>query len=421
MITIEPAPRALVPVDSAAADALGAPNYDEFQGDREIYDLLQAKPDSVLRVTMAHCDAASPDSILEADSEASLERAAANMASVVADPRTRELQDVLWICEISGPRRPGVRQIGLGGLARTAEIRTPQHRNGPVIRNEGIRESKAKGRARLIQRIGAIVDGVNNAVDDASGLLQRELEHYADATAPSFQTTDEAGWLHRIWIVQDTAAIERLRSVLAREPHAYVADGNHRSAAAAMLGYAHYMAVFFPARTMHISPYNRLVSASVGPVDVADAALGASFAVEPYTDGGAFQPVATHEIGLYDGRAWWRLRPRPGTYDPGDAAQDIDADIVQRRLFRDVFGISDARDERLTFVGGNRSAAWLQANVDAGEPGCAITLPAVTMDQFIRVCMQDRLMPPKSTWFEPKLRSGLIMALLNDAVAPWSG
>jgi uncharacterized protein (DUF1015 family) len=110
---------------------------------------------------------------------------------------------------------------------------------------------------------------------------------------------------------------------------------------------------------------------------------------------------------------WWRLRPRPGTFDPKDAAQDIDADIVQHRLFADLLGIADARDERLTFVGNNHDAAWLQAQVDAQRFDCAVTLPAVTMKQFIRVCLQDRLMPPKSTWFEPKILSGLVMMLLE--------
>ncbi|RMH17715.1 MAG: DUF1015 family protein, partial [Gemmatimonadetes bacterium] len=121
----------------------------------------------------------------------------------------------------------------------------------------------------------------------------------------------------------------------------------------------------------------------------------------------------THEIGLYDGTAWWRLRPREGTYDPANAVEAIDADIVQRHLFAAVFGIEDARDERLTFVGANRDARWLQERVDAGAARWAVTLPPVTMDEFIAVCRQNRLMPPKSTWFEPKIRSGLVMALLD--------
>ena len=416
MITIEPIARALVPVDSAAADALGAPNYDEFQSDVEIWRLLQAKPDCLLAVTMAHCDAPAPERIGEPDSEASLERAAANMARLVADARTRECGDILWICEITSPQRPAIRQIGLGGLARTDEIRTPANPAGSIIRNEGVREAKARGRARLVERIDAFVDCVNNAVDDADGALRAALEAYADQRPPAFVTTDEAGNLHRVWLVAESASLEAFRRLLAREPHAYVADGNHRSAAAALLGRAHFPAVFFPAATLHIAPYNRLVAAA-GGAPAPELGLERAFDVHRWPGAGAFQPAVTHEIGLYDGDAWWRLRPRSDAFDGADAAQDIDADIVQRRLFGEALGIADARDPRLTFVGANRDAAWLQARVVEGAFRYAVTLPAVTMAQFVRVCMQGALMPPKSTWFEPKIRSGLVMALFGQGGA----
>ncbi len=162
---------------------------------------------------------------------------------------------------------------------------------------------------------------------------------------------------------------------------------------------------------MTIAPYNRLVEAGAVPdVDLL-AALRVNFDVEPL-GGGPRQPERTHEIGLYDG-AWWRLRPRSGTFNPADAAEDIDADIVQRRFFGEVLRVTDPRDERLTFVGANRDAAWLQGEVDAGRFRLAITLPPVTMRQFIDVCLQDSLMPPKSTWFVPKIRCGLVVALLD--------
>jgi uncharacterized protein (DUF1015 family) len=166
---------------------------------------------------------------------------------------------------------------------------------------------------------------------------------------------------------------------------------------------------------MTIAPYNRLVKESGVPADDLVKALERSFEVERRREPGPYQPETTHDIGLYAGSRWWRLRPRRGTYDPADAAQDIDADIVQRTLFSQVLGIHDARDERLTFVGANRDAAWLQEQVDQGGFQFAVTLPPVTMAQFVRVCLQDRLMPPKSTWFVPKVRSGLVMAQLHDA------
>jgi uncharacterized protein (DUF1015 family) len=162
---------------------------------------------------------------------------------------------------------------------------------------------------------------------------------------------------------------------------------------------------------MTIAPYNRLIADGAVGADGLQGALRASFDVERCAGAGAFQPEATHDIGLYDGSRWWHLRPRAGTFDPSDAAQDIDADLVQRKLFDEVLGIEDARDERLTYVGANRNARWLQDQVDAGRFRYAVTLPPVTMRQFIDVCLQNRLMPPKSTWFVPKIRSGLVMAL----------
>lgn len=411
MPTIDPIPRALVPVDSAAADALGAPNYDEFQSDQEVWELIQAKPASVLRATMPHCDVKTLDAIGEDDSDDALAHARQVMAQIIADSRTRELRDLMWVYELTSPERPLIQQIGLGGMARTAEIRTPQNPQGTIIRNEGIREAKARGRARLTEATHADMGTVNLAVDDVNGALQAALIEHAEANSPSFETTDEGGNKHRVWLVQDAATRGRLRELILREPRAYVADGNHRSAAAAMLGYEHFLTVFFPAATMTIAPYNRLMHNEVPALGDLPEALSKSFEVErlrrePY------QPERTHDIGFYDGTRWWRLCPRAGTFDPTDAAQDIDADIVQRLLFADAFGIHDARDDRLTFVGANHDVRWLQGEVDAGRFRYAVTLPAVTMRQFIDVCLQDRLMPPKSTWFVPKIRSGLVMALL---------
>ena len=422
MITITPVRRALIPVDSAAAARISAPNYDEFQGDREIWELLQENPMSVLRVTMAHCNADSPETIGVRDSQGALTMAGTHMEELEASELTEEVHDILWVYEIEDPNRPHVRQIGLGGMARTDEIRTDATPQGTIIRNEGVREPKARGRADLIQATSAIIGMVNNGVDDESGEFQSHLEAHASGAPPDLEVLDQHGNRHRVWIVRDEQTIERLQSLLAEEPHAYVADGNHRSAAAAMLGYEHFLSVFFPARTMGIQPYNRLVHTSALPADQLTAAIRERFELDTPTvaDTGAdddadfYQPTETHEIGLYTpDRGWLRLRPLAGTFDPNDAAEAIDYGIVQKNLFEHVFGIADSGDDRLTFVGSNKDAAWLQGEVDEGRAAYAVTLPAVTMDEFIEVCRQNRQMPPKSTWFEPKVRSGLVMALLD--------
>ena len=412
MITLDPIARALVAADSDAADKLGAPNYDEFQSDREVWELMRERPWSVLRVTMPHCDVRTPEDIGEEGSKATLARAVANMARLMSDPMVKKAMHILWVYEITRPGHENNPQIGLGGLALTKEIRTPENPTGSVIRNEGIREVKAKGRATLTQVTHTDMGTVNLAVDDTSGEFLGALRRHADSHKANFETHDEAGNLHRVWLVDDPKEVEQLRAVVAREPRAYVADGNHRSAAAAMLGYEHYLAVVFPSSTMTIAPYNRLVDLARDQRAGLVRQLQRSFSVAAHGDPGALQPNRTHEIGLYDGSAWWSLHPKPGTFDPNDAAQDIDADIVQRQIIEQVLGVADARDERITYVGANRDAAWLQAQVDEGLHGCAITLPPVTMEQFIRVCLQDKLMPPKSTWFVPKIRSGLVMAMV---------
>jgi len=408
MITIQPIPRALVPIDSAAAQRVSAPNYDEFQGDREIWDALQRNPESVLSVTMAHCDAASPEEVGRGDSEASLARAAANMRRLADSGLTREVARTLFCYEILDAKRPGARQIGLGGMARTEEIRTEATPEGPIIRNEGIRPPKARGRADLIAATSAIIGTVNVALPDETGGFTRALERFADGREPHLETPDRDGNIHRIWSITEPGAIARFQHLLSEEPEAYVADGNHRSAAAAMLGYEHFLTVFFPASRMRIAAYNRLVRAHLDDL----AALDIAFHRRGSPPATPFQPTDTHVVGLYTREGWVELVPREGSFEARDAAASIDHAIVQSRLFGDVLGIEDAGDERLTFVGANRDAAWLEGEVDASRADLAVTLPPVTMDQFIAVCRQGKMMPPKSTWFEPKIRSGLVMALL---------
>ena len=414
MITITPVRRALIPSGSAAAARISAPNYDEFQGDREIWTLLQDNPASVLRVTMAHCDTGSPETIGRGDSPEALAKASVNMEELGASDLTEEARDILWVYEIQDPNRPDVRQIGLGGMARTDEIRTDAAPQGNIIRNEGVREPKARGRADLIQATHAIIGIVNNGVDDTSGAFQSHLEAHADGTPPDFEVVDQGANRHRVWICRDAQTIQRFGEILADEPHAYVADGNHRIAAAAMLGYEHFLSVFFPARTMGIRPYNRLVRVPALPNEQLTAATGEKFELDAPSEPGPYQPTQTHDIGLYTpDRGWLRLRPISGTFDRDDASEAIDSGIVQKNLFAQVFGIADSGDARLTFVGSNKDAAWLQREVDEGRATYAVTLAAVTMDEFIEVCRQNRHMPPKSTWFEPKVRSGLVMALLD--------
>ena len=378
MVTIRPVRQALVPVDTEAAERISALSEDVLQGDL-------------------------PDEAFEWVAE--------SLAQIEESPLTRVTEDVLIVYEIVDPHREGVRQIGVGGMAVTGQIRTEKKPFGTIVRNEGIREEKVRGQARLIQRTGAFTGMVNLAVEDLDGRFAIALLAYADTEPEDFHATDDRGCIHRVWLEDDPKTISDLAAALAREPLAYVADGNHRTAAAAAAGLDEFPAVFFPAGTMGLAPHNRLVEGPRMPLREMLPALERGFRVESLPGVRAFQPAVTHEIGLYGFREWRRLTPLEGTYDPASAVETVDADIVQRRFFDEVLGIHDPRDGRLTFVGGDRSASYLRRRVDSGEFAYAVTLPPVTMEQFLRVCRQGRFMPPKSTWFQPKVLLGLVTAL----------
>jgi uncharacterized protein (DUF1015 family) len=413
MVSIIPVSRALVPVDDDAATALSAPNYDEFQGDREVFDLICQKPESVLRVTMPHCDVSDFDERPRDGSLEALQRAGENMRSLIGSPRMRPIENLLWVYEIVSPKRPDVRQLGLGGLARTDEIRTDANPGGVIIRNEGIRQEKADGRAKLLEATNADFGTVNCAVRDREGRLTRLLEEFAGGCKPDLTTLDEAGNTHRVWLVTDPQQQQQLTAQLGQEAAAYVADGNHRSAAAAALGKKYFLTVFFTTDRMRLEPYNRLVESPGLEREEFLRQLETCFQVQPLGPLPAFRPDQIHEIGLYMGGEWYRLRPRLEKVEFSDAAAEIDSEVLQKYLFDRMLGIRDARDERLNFVGGNKDSAYLKARVDAGEYAFALSLAPVTMEQFVAVCEQNLFMPPKSTWFDPKIRSGLVIALLD--------
>lgn len=414
MVSIQPVSHALVPVSSDAAQRISAPNYDEFQSDREVWDLLQQKPECVLRITMPHCHVQDSGKMLEEGGDAALEHAASEMNALRRSPITREAAHMLWVYEIVSPRRPDVRQVGLGGFARTADIRTERTPRGTIIRNEGIRPAKAEGRARLITATRSYIGTVNCAVRDAEGRLTGALTGIADARECDYEAVGEAGDRHRVWLVAEPERVEELRIILGREPAAYVADGNHRSAAAAQLGREHFLAVFFPTGRLRLEPYNRLLPDCGVPAETFLEKLAELFEVQELPDRKTFRPDRVHEIGLYHSGVWRRLVPRVALLAHADAAGSIDAAIVQQHILSGILGLHDPRDGRINYVGGNKDAAYLRRRVDEGEYAYALSLAPVTMEQFIAVCEQGQFMPPKSTWFDPKIRSGLVIALLDD-------
>jgi len=407
MVTLSPIDRALIAADSAAADNISAPNYDEFQSDEEIAAILEHYADSILGITMPQVGLPGEPMFKEGSPEA-LMRAAHKMQLLRASHLTHEIENTLWLYEISKGAR---RQIGIGGYARTGEIRTEKNADGVILRNEEVVPAKVKGRKELIEATGATIGVVNNTVEDTHGNLQRALDAHAASFASHCDTSDEAENLHRVWLVRGKM-MDQFRDLLAEESFAYVADGNHRSAAAADLKDKNFLSMFFPAASMNIAPYNRLIRTGASPEETSTLLerLKGSFDIRE-RDEQEYQPQETHHIGLFDGQRWHELVPNERAYEQNDPVQVIDSDIVHRRIFEAALGITDTKDERLTFVGAKYDTKYLMEKVQSGEHQLAITLPPVTMEQFMDVCEAGLFMPPKSTWFDPKIRSGLVMAL----------
>lgn len=250
------------------------------------------------------------------------------------------------------------------------------------------------------------------------------------ASEPEYDFTAKLdGFRHQLWVVNDDADIAAITGEFAAMPSLYIADGHHRSAAAALVGkekadnnpshrgdeeYNYFMAVCFPAGQLTIIDYNRVVK-DLNGLSSADflKALEQNFLVERMGED-IYKPAALHTFSLYLEGCWYKLIAKEGVYDDGDPIGVLDVTISSNLILRDILGITDLRtDKRIDFVGGIRGLGELKRRVDSGEMKMALALYPVSMKQLIDIADTGNIMPPKTTWFEPKLRSGLVIHELS--------
>ena len=298
---------------------------------------------------------------------------------------------------------------------------------GRIKKHELTRREKEADRMHHIEINNANIEPVFWAFP-TNPVLEQVIADTAK-TEPEYDFVSEDGIGHTLWVISDKKVIDTITREFGAIPYLYIADGHHRTAAAAHVGeekakadpnhngteeYNYLLAVCFPQSHLKVMDYNRVVVDLNGNTEEEFLQkLGEKFIVEEKGTE-IYKPAKLHNFSLYLGGKWYSLTAKEGTYDDNDPIGVLDVTISSDYILRDILGITDLRtDKRIDFVGGIRGLGELKQRVDSGEMKMALALYPVTMKQIIDIADSGKIMPPKATWFEPKLRSGLIIHKLD--------
>ena len=300
----------------------------------------------------------------------------------------------------------------------------PDYMNGVIKKHELTRRDKEEDRMKHVRVNNANIEPVFFAYPDNAELDAIVAKYTSQQPEYDFIAPGD-GFGHTFWIIDKQEDIDAITKAFAAMPALYIADGHHRSAAAALVGaekaqqkpnhqgdeeYNYFMAVCFPANQLTIIDYNRVVKDLNGltPEEFL-AAVGKNFVVEEKGTE-IYKPQALHNFSLYLEEKWYSLTATEGTYNDNDSIGVLDVTISSNLILDEVLGIKDLRsDKRIDFVGGIRGLGELKKRVDSGEMKVALALYPVSMKQLMDIADSGNIMPPKTTWFEPKLRSGLVI------------
>jgi uncharacterized protein (DUF1015 family) len=344
----------------------------------------------------------------------------------------KAFQDKGWLVQDGEPRyyiyaqtMNGQTQYGIVGAAACED-----YNQGIIKKHELTRPDKEEDRMILTRYLNANIEPVffaYKAVPEIDAIVASIVK----SRKADVDYVAEDGFGHHFWVIEDAAVNQQLETLFATKvPATYVADGHHRTAAAARIGqekkaqnpnhtgkeaYNYFMAVHFPDNQLQIIDYNRVVKDLDGlsEADLLDR-LTTSFDVEKRgTD--ICKPSQLHEFSMYLAGEWYKLTAKIGTYNDSDPIGVLDVTILSNLVLDEILGIANLRtSQRIDFVGGIRGLGELKKRVDSGEMKVAFALYAVSMEQLINIADSGNIMPPKTTWFEPKLRSGLVIHSLED-------
>ncbi len=416
MSTVKPF-RGLRPQKDIAARLSCLP-YD-VMNTQEAAQMAQGNPQSFLHITRAEIDL--PEGI-DPHSKQVYDKSLQNF---------NDFQQKGWLFQDDAPRfyiyaqtMDGRTQYGIAGAAFCED-----YQNGIIKKHELTRPDKEDDRMVHVNTLDANAEPVflsYRAVPEIDAIVDNIVRNQQ----PEYDFVSADGFGHKFWVINDSAINAKIEKIFAEQvPALYVADGHHRTAAAARVGlerkannpnhtgneeYNYFLAVIFPDSQLKIMDYNRVIKDLNGNTESEFLdKISTAFAVK---DMGTeiYKPQRLHQMSLYMGGHWYSLDAKPGTYDDTDPIGVLDVTILTRQVLDPILGITDLRtSKRIDFVGGIRGLGELKRRVDNGEMQCAFAMYPVSMSQLLDIADTGNIMPPKTTWFEPKLRSGLVVHKLK--------
>ncbi len=409
--------RAVRPTPELASQVAALP-YDVMSSD-EARRMVEGNPYSFLHVDKAEIDL---DPAVDLYDKRVYEKARDNLNEMIQ--KGVLIQDAAPCLYIYKQVMQGRAQIGIVACTSIDE-----YMNNVIRKHELTRADKEQDRINHVDYCDANTGPIfltYRAKEEINHLVAQAMEK-----PPVYDFVSEDGIGHTVYVVDDEATVQAICQSFADIPNLYIADGHHRSASAVRVGvkrrqenpgyngteeFNYFLSVLFPDDQLYIMDYNRVVKDLNGLDEAAFMnAVSQKFTVIPYENAGVLKPEKKHTYGMYLNKKWYLLEAKEGTYDPADPVAQLDVSILQNNLLQPILGIGDPRtDKRIDFVGGIRGLQTLADRVDAGEMAVAFSMYPTTMEDLMNIADAGAIMPPKSTWFEPKLRSGLFIHKLSD-------